>query len=159
MNPSDRDTIRIDTYRDAYGADFARLNRDWLVGYDLWEPIDGEYLDDPRGHILDRGGEIFVALRGVEVVGTCAVLPSGPEICELSKLTVAPSARGDGLGRRLTETAIEHARRLGAKRLVLSSNSRLTTAIGLYEQMGFRHVAPGVGIRYANADTFMELVL
>ncbi len=153
------DAIRIDTFRDAYAADFARLNRDWLVGFELYEPIDGEYLDDPRGHFLDRGGEIFVALRGDEVVGTCAVLPSGPEVCELSKLTVAPSARGHGLGRRLTEVAIAHARGLGAKRLVLSSNSRLKTAIALYEQLGFRHVAPGAGISYENADTFMELAL
>jgi ribosomal protein S18 acetylase RimI-like enzyme len=153
------ETIRIDTFRDAHAADFARLNRDWLVGFELYEPIDGEYLDDPRGHFLDHGGEIFIALRGEEVVGTCAVLPSGPEVCELSKLTVAPSARGHGLGRRLTETAIEHARRLGAKRLVLSSNSRLKTAIGLYEQLGFRHDAPGGGISYENADTFMELSL
>jgi ribosomal protein S18 acetylase RimI-like enzyme len=156
--PVSDEEIRIESFRDEHGAAFAWLNREWLVGYGLWEPIDGEYLDDPRGHFLDAGGAIYVALRGDEVVGTCALLPAGEDF-ELSKLTVATSARGHGLGRRLTEAVVAHARRLGARRVILSSNSGLTTAIALYEAMGFRHVPPHGGIAYAAADTFMALDL
>ncbi len=154
-----RDDIQIDVFRDAYGPAFASLNRAWLEGHDLYEPLDGEYLDHPRERILDKGGEIFCAVRDGQVVGTCAVLTVDADAMELAKLTVAAEARGHGLGRRLTERAIAHARARGARRLVLSSNSRLTTAIALYEAMGFRHVAPGSGVGYDNADTFMALEL
>lgn len=153
------DAIAIVPFRDEHAAEFARLNQAWLVQFDIYEPIDGEYLDDPRGHILEPGGEIFCAVRDGRVIGTCALLAAQDGVRELAKLVVAPDARGHRLGRRLTEHAIEAGRRSGARRIVLSSNSRLKTAIALYEELGFRHVPPHGGIAYDNADTFMALDL
>lgn len=52
---------------------------------------------------------------------------------------VTPSARGQGVGRRLIETAIEHARGwAGVERLLLSVTESGVAARALYEAAGFR---------------------
>ncbi|MFF3742683.1 GNAT family N-acetyltransferase [Streptomyces kronopolitis] len=60
----------------------------------------------------------------------------GPEI---SRLYVAPAARGAGLGRRLLETAAAAARARGL-RPVLEVKTTDTAAVALYERLGWlRH--------------------
>jgi ribosomal protein S18 acetylase RimI-like enzyme len=151
--------IMIRGYEDRFAADFARLNREWLEGFGLLEEADLKYLDHPRESILDHGGEIFVAVDGELVVGACAVLRIDHAVVELAKLSVAPDARGRGIGRRLTLAAIAHAQSLGAERVVLVSNSQLAPAIRLYESLGFRHAPLPANTGYATADVWMELSL
>lgn len=57
--------------------------------------------------------------------------------------------------------AIDQARRIGAKSLFLGSNSRLKSAVHLYESVGFRHVPPESmpPMPYSRANVFMELPL
>jgi putative acetyltransferase len=102
------------------------------------------------------GGAIFVALSGGEVVGTAAVVPHAPGEVELAKLVVAESMRGRGLGRRLAETCLEEARRMGVGRVVLVSSTRLGAALRLYEKLGFEHRPPPAVQAYATADVYME---
>lgn len=78
---------------------------------------------------------------------------------ELVKLAVAPSAKGLGLGRRLVEACLGFARESGVRRLVLLSNSRLTTALRLYEAFGFEQRPTPLDSKYATADVYMELEL
>jgi ribosomal protein S18 acetylase RimI-like enzyme len=151
--------IKIQKYEDRFAADFARLNRLWLEGYNLLEESDLKTLDHPRESILDRGGEIFVAVDGELLIGTCAIVPVESAVMELVKLTVAPEARGRGIGRRLTDMAIGQARALGAERVVLLSNNQLETAIRLYESLGFRHAPLPADARYVSANVYMELSL
>jgi GNAT superfamily N-acetyltransferase len=153
------DAIRIDTFRTVHAAAFAALNRAWLVDNDLYEPADEPQLADPWGQIIAPGGQIYVALVGDEVVGTAAVVPHQPGVIELAKLAVVPHAQGHGLGRRLVETCIAHARRIGARRLMLVSSSRLRAALRLYESMGFQHRPLPSPPPYATADVCMELEL
>lgn len=124
------------------------------------EPADREVLGDPRAHILSRGGQICVAERRGEVVGCCALLALAPGELELAKMTVAESARGLGIGRKLLGFAISVARQMGARRLYLESNTKAEAAIHLYQQLGFRHVAaPAHPSKYERANVFMELPL
>jgi len=69
--------------------------------------------------------------------------------------------QGRGIGRRVLEHAIDQARRIGAKSLFLGSNSRLKSAVHLYESVGFRHVPPESmpPMPYTRANVFMELLL
>src|SRR5215813_7330148 len=97
------DDVAIVGYDDRHAAAFARLNREWLEHYGLLEDADRKYLEHPRETILAEGGEIFLALRAGEVIGTCAAIPRAAGTVELAKLAVDPSARGLGLGRRLSE--------------------------------------------------------
>lgn len=150
---------RIEPFRGEHAAAFDALNRAWLVAGGLLEPPDEAQLSDPEGAILAAGGAIFVALLGDEVVGTCAIAPHGDGVVELLKLTVAPAARGQGLGRRLVEACLTHARQAGKRRVVLVSNSRLQSAVRLYQTLGFRQLPVPADVPYATADVYMELDL
>jgi len=158
MPDSAAEPVAIVPYRDEFASAFAALNLEWLERFGLLEDGDLPYLRDPRGAILERGGVIFCALVGEEVVGTVAVIPQEGGVFELAKLAVAERARGRGLGRRLTRAAIDFARAAGAGEIVLSSNHRLREAVRLYESMGFTHSASaGAGVAYSTADVFMRL--
>ena len=61
------------TYEDRYATAFRDLNL-WIERFLVVEPEDSKVLDDPRGEILERGGEIFVALVAGEPVGTAAMI-------------------------------------------------------------------------------------
>lgn len=157
----DRDagTTEIVTFRDDYVPAFGRLNRDWLESFGLLESADVPYLEDPRRWIVAKGGEVFFAVRDGEVLGTCAAVPSADGVVELAKLAVAPAARGQGLGRRLVLAVLDFARRRGARRVVLSSSSKLGAALRLYDALGFHHIPRGAGVDYATADVFMAIDL
>ena len=153
------DQIRIVPYRTDHAEAFYALNRAWLDANDLYEPADEHHLANPVASILEPGGCIFVALHGDAVVGTAAVAPHGHAEVEIAKLTVAESARGNGLGRRLAQACVDQARMMGAERIVLVSNSRLQAALKLYESMGFTRTAVPADVPYTNADVAMELHL
>jgi GNAT superfamily N-acetyltransferase len=131
--------VRIVPFRDELAPAFDRLNREWLARYFTVEPLDEAYLTDPRGKILARGGEVFFALLGETVIGTCAAIPQGMDAFELMKLGVAPEARGRGVGRALVARVITYARERGATQVVLWSASRLAPAIRIYASLGFIH--------------------
>jgi putative acetyltransferase len=137
---------------------FKELNEAWISRDFVLEPGDHEVLDDPRGKILAKGGQICVAdLDGV-VVGCCALIAIGPNQFELAKMTVSEAASGHGIGRKLLAFAIDLAGTLGARRLYLESNTKAAKAIHLYEDLGFRHMsAPEHESKYARANVFMEM--
>jgi putative acetyltransferase len=143
-------------------AAFARLNEEWISGFFAMEAKDRETLADPFGRFVEPGGDVLIARDGEDqVVGCVALEPTGDGVFELSKMAVAPAARGRGIGRRLMDAAIERARALGACSLFLGSNRRLVPAVALYESAGFRHVPrERIGdMPYTRADVFMELEL
>lgn len=152
-------SIAIVGYEDRFADDFARLNREWLDAHGLYEEADGKQLYAPRREIIDAGGEIFIAVKDGQVVGTCALVRMSHGMFELAKLAVAREVRGAGLGRRLSAFAIERARKLGATRVALVSSTKLTTALRLYESMGFVHMPMPAHQPYATADVYMELEL
>ena len=156
---ANQNDIQIIGYREEYAPDFAQLNLEWLEGYSLLEDADLKYLEDPKTHILDTGGEVFFAVESGTVIGTCAVVWRGPEEIELVKLAVSPAAQGRGLGRRLSETAIQFARDSKARKVTLLSSTKLLAAVRLYESLGFRHVPMPSGVDYETADVYMELDL
>ena len=153
--------ISIVPFDDRFAADFKRLNLEWLHGFDLFEDADLKHLDHARDGIIDRGGEIYVAVdddRG-EAVGTIALLPTGPDVVELIKLAVTRSAQGHGVGRRLSEKVIARARERGAKRIELVSSHKLVPALRLYESLGFAYGPLPADPGYATTDIFMSLDL
>jgi len=151
--------MRIEPFRREHARAFDALNRAWLVGHNLLEPPDAEQLSDPWRHILTPGGQIFVAAREAVVLGTCAIVPLPDGTCELAKLAVSPEARGEGIGRRLVEACLAYAHEKGIRRVVLFSNSQLTSAIRLYEGLGFQHRPLPADSHYLTADVYMELDL
>jgi ribosomal protein S18 acetylase RimI-like enzyme len=149
--------IDLVDYRPEFRPDFERLNRIWLEQHSLLEPVDLEYLREPERLILALGGQVFFAVQGEMVVGTCAAIPITATTWELAKLAVDPSARGLGIGRRLCEAVLAYARAGGATEIVLTSHTALVEAIHLYETLGFRHAPLPPDVRYETANVYMRL--
>ncbi len=160
MTQANPDDVLYRTFRPGDEAAFLRLNEDWISKYFALEPGDRQILSDPRTHILSPGGQICIAESDGAVVGCCALVVMSPGVFELAKMTVSEKTRGRGVGRKLLQFAIDEARRMGAHRLYLESNTKAAAAIHLYEQLGFRHLpAPAHESKYARANVFMELPL
>jgi len=86
---------------------------------------------------------IFLAFADSAAVGFTQIYPtfsSGAmaRILILNDLFVAPEARRCGAGTALLAAAAEHGRRVGAVRLLLSTEVNNTTAQALYERTGWR---------------------
>jgi putative acetyltransferase len=142
-------------YRPEYRADFERLNRAWIEQYFQVEAADREVFDDPWSAIIEPGGEIFFVVENEEVMGTCAVIKHEPGVYEIAKMAVSPAARGRGYGDLLMEATMDFARRAAAAKVVIVSNTVLTTAIRLYEKHGFLRV-PLDHERFARANIRLE---
>lgn len=150
--------LRVEPYHTSHHEAFRTLNLEWLLRYNLAEEPDYRVLENPIGEIVERGGFIWVALHGDQVVGTAALIKEPGNCYELAKMSVAPEFRGQGLGRLLIDTCIEKARLLGATKVELFSNHQLGPALKLYERVGFKYV-PVVDSPFQTADIKMELVL
>ena len=146
-------------WRPELRADFERLNREWIEQYFVVEQEDLKVFNDPAGEIVAPGGQVFFLLDEDGVRGTCAVIRHDADTYELAKMAVAPAARGRGYGDRLVEAAIGFARDIGARRLMLVSNTRLGPALTLYRKHGFRDVPLDPANGYTRADIQLELPL
>lgn len=96
-------------------------------------------LADLERSYLARGG-VFHVLQEQDgsIVGSYGLYPTEPGVCELRKMYLHQNCRGKGLGRRLLEDALTHAKELGFDRVTLETASVLKEAIRLYERYGFR---------------------
>jgi ribosomal protein S18 acetylase RimI-like enzyme len=105
--------------------------------------------------------ELIVAEDADRVVGAVAYCPPGstpraeffePEWPIIRMLVVEPSARGKGIGRRLTDECIEQARCAGAPLISLHTSPAMKVALDMYLKIGFkleRVVPPRFGVPYA----------
>lgn len=149
-------TALIVPFRPDHAAAWAALNLAWLEeGRFAVEAKDRKVIDDPVGSILTPGGRIFMVEKDGEALGCCALIAMDDGGFEVAKMTVTPSARGQGLSRRLLEACEAEAQAAGAHRLYLESASSLTTARALYRSFGFVDLLPRA-TPYARADVFME---
>ena len=152
------DDLRIITYHPRHQPDFKRLNVAWIARYFTVEPHDLEQLDDPEHHVLHDGGQILLAETAGAVVGTVAMVRVEEGVYELAKMAVDEAFQGRQIGKRLGEAALDWARQQGAREVFLESNRRLTTALTLYQRLGFQEVAL-VETPYARADIRMAIRL
>ena len=115
-----------------------------------------------RAHLREMygppGGCLLMARQGARLVGCVGIRQFGNGACEMKRLYVRPSARGQKVGRRLTVAAIEKARILGYGRMVLDTLASMQAAQSLYRSLGFHdrppyHASPVEGV------TYMELTL
>ncbi len=81
----------------------------------------------------------WIAELDGERVG-CVFWVAGEGTAKLRLLLVEGKARGHGLGGRLVEKCVAHAREAGCRRLSLWTNDVLTSARRIYVAAGFRLV-------------------
>ncbi|MBT8479853.1 MAG: GNAT family N-acetyltransferase [Gemmatimonadetes bacterium] len=90
----------------------------------------------------------FVAELDGGIVGGAGIGPLPgvePNTCELRKMYLLPAARGHGLGRRLLETCLDEARRLGYRECYLETLAQMDRARDLYVRFGFHPLEAPMG--------------
>lgn len=137
---------------------FRELNLAWVRKYFFVEPLDEAMLSNAEEFIIDRGGHIFFAALCNEIAGTFALLKTSDDVFELSKMAVDEKYQGQKIGNRMLEFAIEKAKALGAKKLILFSNTILGPAIHLYKKYGFSEVPIG-NSEYKRSNIKMEKLI
>jgi N-acetylglutamate synthase-like GNAT family acetyltransferase len=150
--------VEIIDYSDEYEIAFRHLNLEWLNKYGLTESHDLAIINDPRKTILERGGFIYLAKSGAEIIGTAGLANADNGTFELVKMAVSPAFQGKGISKLLLEKCLDKARELKARKIFLYSNSQLIPAITLYKKYGFGHVDAS-NSPLVTADVKMELVL
>lgn len=143
--------------------EFRQLNEDWISTYFVLEESDKQVLENPQQYILDKGGNVFIALENGQVIGCCALLAHDVFTCELAKMAVTPAAQGKGVGFLLGSALVERARERGFKRIILEGNTQMEASISLYRKLGFQEV-PFEQIKqtyelHSRCNIFMELNL
>ena len=108
-------------------------------------------LDIRHGTLTSLDAILLVYLDGA-AVGCGAVRRLDEATAELKRMYVEPSVRGRGIGRALVQALEAEARRLGARRVVLETGTRLAPAIRLYETTGYARI-PLYGEYVASSDT------
>jgi DNA-binding MarR family transcriptional regulator/predicted GNAT family N-acyltransferase len=151
-------SVEIVEYQPKYQQAFRQLNVEWITANFKMEESDYKSLDDPQGHIIDKGGYILIALYKYEPVGTCSLIKINDKTFELAKMAVSPSAKGKGIGFLLGNACVKKAKEIGAVSLYLESNTKLKPAINLYHKLGFKKVS-GPPSPYERANIQMELIL
>lgn len=85
-------------------------------------------------------GAFLIAWSDDLPVGCASLRPLEPGIAEVKRLWVAPSARGQGLARRLMHTVESRAKSLGYSALKLDTNQALAEALTLYRRDGWSDI-------------------
>ncbi|PHR91498.1 MAG: hypothetical protein COA69_09870 [Robiginitomaculum sp.] len=91
--------------------------------------------DFPNGYLA-----LFLGTLEETPYAACGLKHINDEDCELGKLYCQPEGRGHALGIKLTKAVIVHARNLGYKRLVLSTEPVMEHAVKLYTGLGFQPI-------------------
>lgn len=142
-----KDSIDI---RHAEGDRDVQAVRELFEEYQQWLGVDlcfqgfAEELDGLPGAYDAPGGCLLLACEGGKYAGVVGIRPlatsGGGQVCEMKRLYVRIPWRGDGVGRALSEAAMDWARRAGYSRICLDTLENLDAARALYASQGFREI-------------------
>ena len=106
------------------------------LGQDLsFQGTQKEFADFPQTY----DGLCLARLNGAPAAA-CGIKPLKPGICELKRLYCIPSARGHGLGLKVSRAAMRFAKDFGYTEIYLDTDHGLTHANKIYETLGFKDI-------------------
>ena len=142
------------TYRQASGADIDQLQALGQESYGEFAQVLGEqHWNTMNGHLVNRAGlsqlieqsVVFVCETNSQIVGMIYLVPSGQaselfdkQWSHIRFLGVHTAYRGLGIGKRLTDHCITHARETGETHIALHTSEFMDAARAIYEKRGFR---------------------
>jgi GNAT superfamily N-acetyltransferase len=128
IKPCDDMQLARELFRD-YAAELA---------VDLcFQSFEAELAGLPGAYAPPKGRLLVAECDGI--AGGCVALrPLEAGVCEMKRLWVSPAFRGAGLGRRLAETIIAEARKIGYRTMRLDTLARLAPALALYRSLSFQ---------------------
>ena len=100
-----------------------------------------EEIDRITAYYGERDGGFWVAVKGDKVVGTFGLERASDDAMELRRMYVDPSARRQGIARRMLQFAEDECRSRNISRLQLSTAEIQQAALALYRKAGHRLVA------------------
>jgi len=131
----------------AVTAEDLRAVSDLFRGYAASLPVDLGYQDFatelaglPSKYAEPRGALLLARDQDGVPLGCVALRPLHSETCEMKRLFLVPETRGMGLGRALVEAIVAAARDRGYRELRLDTLPSMTSAIALYEGLGFERI-------------------
>lgn len=148
--------ITIVDYRPEHQPYFESFNRDWIEELFEMEPVDEWVLTNPEEAILRNGGAILMAEYNDAVAGTVGLRKVDDDTYEFTKMAVDKNFRRLGIAEAISFASFNKAKELGAKSVILYSNTKNAGAIKLYEKIGFQHVEVEQGV-YKRANVKMVI--
>lgn len=147
VQPADSPSLTVEPARPEDFPAIARLTVDVYVGGDLATDAYTPQLADVPGRAA-RSDLLVVRDADRGIVGSVALVLTGDfgevttsdEEAAFRMLVVHPDTRGRGIGELLVATCLDRARAAGKRRMLLSTDPRMTAAHRLYARMGFRRL-------------------
>ncbi len=90
--------------------------------------------------LITKNGAVYYAINDDKVVGWCDIFPQeNPRQNHRGSLGmgILPEFRGQGIGTKLIEKVLSHAKDLGLEKVELHVYTTNTSGIALYKKMGF----------------------
>lgn len=107
-------------------------------------------------------GKVFLAERGPTLVGCAAMVERSAgddRHGQLRWVLTAPAARGLGLGKKLVQLAIDHARLSGWRTVFLETTAGLDASMAIYRRLGFVEEARSRQRLWTDADEVITMRL
>ena len=132
-------------------AAIAKVIRDCFIEHNA--PKEGTVYSDPT---TDNLFEYFSMANAIcwiaevesKIVGACGIYPTEGlpyGYVELVKFYIQPSSRGLGVGKALMNQCIQSAKDFGFTSIYLESLPMFTTAINMYNKLGFESLQNAIG--------------
>ena len=111
------------------------------------------------GSYAEPDGRLLLGFHDAQLAGCVGLRKIGAGICEMKRLFVRDAFRGKGIGRKLIESIVREAKKIGYERMRLDTlPPQMNDAIALYRSFGFKEIEPYYDNPVPGAK-FMELNL
>lgn len=101
-----------------------------------------EELASLPGKYASPKGRLYLVFSDEKLIGSVALRPLEEDKCEMKRLYIKPEFRRQGLGRIMAEKIINDAKEIGYKQMFLDTLNSMTSAIKLYNSLGFENSHP-----------------
>ncbi|OGG26334.1 hypothetical protein A2960_05555 [Candidatus Gottesmanbacteria bacterium RIFCSPLOWO2_01_FULL_39_12b] len=95
-------------------------------------------LENPDKYYKNVGGIFYLLENNGEIIGTIAVKNIGNKKAEIKRLYINKDYRGQGLGLKLFDRALQFSKDSGFQSAKLDTWVRFKTAFSLYKKRGFK---------------------
>lgn len=118
------------------------------------QPLPESYIQAFQSIDSDPNNELIVACYGEDIIGvqqitfTPYITHQGGWRATIEGVRVASSERGNGVGSRLIQWAIQRAKERGCRMVQLTTDKKRPEALHFYEKLGFNASHEGLKLHF-----------